>query len=210
MISIHLIIVAVVIVIGVWSLHETKSNFRTVLTDTIEKRVATLIDLSELTDGNGADELAARMIVDCPKRNEFEALLNRLGKLSHRELLSVQQLFDSCGYFYTDRKTLMVSKLESEFEVFEENLTLLDAFEPEGSNAYNLEKWRDLVELENKRSALMREQTIIQEDIIIALIAGSQLNAKSITDLISRAGDLNELLGVLDKQIDEIRNTIIV
>jgi DNA anti-recombination protein RmuC len=66
----------------------------------IEEKMRTLADL---TDRNGADESISRIVADCPRRSEYESLLNSLATLQKRDLIAIQNLHESCGSFYAEQ-----------------------------------------------------------------------------------------------------------
>ena len=83
----------------------------------INNQLEIMESLAVETNRNGADEVVSKIITDCPKRAEFEGLLERLEALKHKDLITAQQLFDSCGGYYAERKAVMVSRLEREYEI---------------------------------------------------------------------------------------------
>ncbi len=205
MLSLHLTIIALVVSCGAWVVHQDKSEAVQAVTRAIERQYSLMYSLAETTDGNGADTVTSSIISDCPRREEFELLLVRLGTLKNKDLLNVQQLFESCGNFYAERKSLMVSRLEREFQILKDDTELLTALRDSPEETTRLNRWEELISLEKTRSAYLNEQTDIQGKIIAALIAGQNPNSKSVVDFVARAQELSESLSVLDKQIDTIR-----
>jgi hypothetical protein len=208
MISVQFIIIALVIATAAWVTHTSKSAARTQIEKSIENQLVILHDLAEVTDRNGADAVVKEIITDCPNRGKFESLLERLGQLQYGDLMSAQQLFDSCGSFYAERKALMVSKLEREYQVLVADIELLKILSPNTNIEYSLDTWGFLVSLEIDRAHGLAEQVSIQEDIISALIRGDSMKSSTITELLSKAQSTSESLGVLDKQIDSVREEL--
>jgi hypothetical protein len=204
LIAINTLILALIMTGTAWYIHSTREHSLAVLTGYITANTATLKELAELTDRNGADELTARIINDCPRRDDFERQLNSLGSASKKELLSVQQLFESCGAFYAERKALMVSRLEQVYAVLSNDLDLLETMRDLSGGERLLYGWKNLIELEKTRSSLLTEQTSIQEEIITLLIQGTDTRAH-ITELVGEAQSVNESLSITDVQIDELR-----
>lgn len=209
LLTVHLVVVVVVIVVGAWSVHAAKNELRTGITNDIENQLKTVEDLAVVTDRNGADEVIAAIVSDCANRSKFESMLRKLASLNYQELLTVQQLFESCGSFYAERKAIMVSKLDREVEVLNEHITLLTTLEQD--NDYNSVGtiWSELVELEHERSTFLSEQVTIQRNIIRQLIQGANILSKDISDQISRAQNVAEQLTVLDNRIDKLRAELI-
>lgn len=207
-VSLHLMIIAVVIVFAAWAVHATKADVRLLLTENIDAGVRRISELLVVTDNNGADEIIESIIVDCPNRNEYERKLGQLGSLNSRDLVDAQQLFDSCGHFYAERKALMVAKIEREYEILQHAVDLMRAFDAT-SETYDLQPWRQIIDLEVRRSDMLKEQTEIQSGIISSLIEGRSVYDPEIRGYIERAHNLDESLSVLNKQIDELRVALI-
>ncbi len=207
LIAVHLVFFAIALTVSALVAHHEKAAAATTLMETIKKEHTHMSKLAEITDRNEADAVTATIVADCERRTEFESLINTLGTLGNRDLLVVQQLFESCGSFYSERKALMVAKLEREFEILETNVHLLETLGMQ-SEGTNLDAWEKLIALERDRSASLRDLTQIQSDIITTLIKGEKSSGMALTDLTKDAQALGESLSVQDKQIDSIRATL--
>lgn len=208
-IALHLVLVALFVTAGAWFAHAAKAAVREQIQINIDRQVAHMHELANITDRNGADETISAIIADCPKRNEFEVLLVRLGTLDKKELIEVQQLFESCGSFYAERKALMVSRFEREFNVLKDNFNLLRTLDAENGTDEILAQWERIIALERERSGLLNEQVTLQQTIITALVAGKKTNSKDVSESVQRAQKIGESLSVLDKQIDDIRGELV-
>lgn len=209
MISVHLLIIVMVIVIAAWASDRTARAQEQLLKEHIGSVKTNLVTLAETTDRNDADATTAAIIVDCPRRREFEDSLNRLATLSRRELIDAQQLFESCGSFYAARKALMVARLEREYEVYGDYVTLLSKFNENAPTETKMNDWRVLIDNEQTRSDLLTKQTAIQSEIIRLLISGATPSSKTVTTETGAAYELLQSLTVLDRQIDDIRSRLI-
>jgi hypothetical protein len=209
LITANAIFIAVIVVAGVFVVYHAKQTLRSVLTENIDSELKTISDLATLTDRNGADSVVAHIIKDCPNRSHFDTLLGNLAELDQKELLSVQQLFDSCGAFYAERKAIMVSKLERENDVLSKYVEFLTMFG--GKNPYfdATTNWRKLADLELKRSMLLSEQVTIQRDIIDLMVTGNGVNSKDVQDLSKKAQNTAHTLSTLNDQIDTLREKLI-
>ena len=207
-ISILLIIIALVITVGAYTVYAVKANVRTELVANINRQATIIGTLAELTDHNGADEGVEKIVVDCPRRAEFENLLVQLGTLSRQKLLDTQQLFESCGGFYVERKALMVSRLEREYEILQDNVLLLQTLDSHTKNNYHVDEWGQLISWEHQRSDLLNEQLNIQRDIIALLIEGKMVTSLEMQTLISRANDIEKILTSLGTGIDTLRSQL--
>lgn len=203
-IALYAILIALLVAGSAWYVDRSQRAIEERLQAELQETRATLTDLAVVTDRNGADALTERIIVDCPRRAEFENLLNRLGTATQKELLSAQQLFESCGAFYAERKALMVAQLEREFAHYEETISLLREIDDVATLEADLVKWKALIEAENTRSSFLTEQTDIQSEIITLLIEGNGTQTR-INELVRRAQSISESLSVTDAQIDEMR-----
>jgi len=200
---------AIMIVVGSWAFYNAKSDLRAGLVENIQKQVSLVESLAIQTDGNGADAVVASIITDCPNREKFETLLSRLGTLNRQDLLIAQQLFESCGGFYSERKSVMVSRLVREYEILEDYHQLLLSLDGENTSNIEIEGWGKLVDLEVERSDLLAEQVVLQEDIISLLITGSSILSTEVSALAGRAQNVAELLSVIGAKIDVIRENLI-
>ena len=205
-VALHALIIIVVITLSAWYIDASRSDVEAKLSARIESSLARIQALAETTDRNGADALTERIISDCPRRSEFENLLNGLNTATRRDLIAAQQLFESCGAFYAERKALMVSHLEREFSMLDEDLVLLAALRDLTPREVNFRKWQQVVKLETERSALLNEQTSIQADIIKLLIEGG--GTLRIQELVQNAQEIGQSLTVLDAQVDVFRTNL--
>ena len=205
LISFILLGIALVFVGGAWFVHHNQrameAEVHTMLTEELEY----MRTLAEITDQNGADDITEIIISDCPRRSEYEELLNSLATLTKRDLIAVQTLRESCGSFYSERKALMVSKLEREFTQYTKLLTLLATLTERDIELYHEKEWEEIVSLEKSRSTALRDQERLQSEIITALISGESVQSVQVTTLARDAQDINELLVVYNQRIDEIR-----
>ncbi len=208
MISLHLLVVALSITLAAWFAHAATGKATQILESRIFAQAELMAHLANVTDGNGADPAIAAIITDCPKRAEFEILLGRLGTLQHKDLIEVQQLFESCGNFYAERKALMVSRFERELAIYNEYVSLLSELDEHAEENSQASAWASFVSKEHERSELLTEQTVIQGNIIQFLISGATASSKSVVEQVNRAREIQESLAVLDRQIDDVRTTI--
>jgi hypothetical protein len=207
-IAVHLFLLAAAIAVGAGVAYYNQEKVATQLHEQIDAQIQVLWDLALVTDRNGADEVISTIVADCPRRAEYETLLNQLGSLSKKELITVQNLYESCGNFYAERKALMVAKLERELAVTLQLRALLGTVRESETNEYKLEAWKELVVLEQARSVLLTEQNSIQSKIIGLLITGATSGSKEVRSLVSEAQSIAELLNVRDHEIDRVRGEL--
>lgn len=208
-VALHLLLLAMTITAGAFV---AQYNVRTVVEDVtaqLAMQESYLREIAVLTDQNGADTTISKIISDCPRRDTYETLLSSLGTLDTKNLVALQNLSESCGNYYAERKALMVSKLERELENFSGSLGLLKTLDDTHARTYNENAWKELVALEKIRSELLTDQNRIQIDIITKLILGSTQYSKDVAALITEAGELNELLSVQDHMVDNVRAQLI-
>lgn len=207
-ISLHLIIIACTISFAAWVAHHNQTQAELAIASYTEIQEKNMLELASITDRNGADATVEKIILDCPRREEYESLLVKLGTLTKKDLLTVQNLYESCGTFYAERKALMVSKLEREFEIYDDFQKLQKSLGDNTSGSEHLEKWNELVNLEKMRSTLLTDQSAIQIHIITLLISGSTVYSKDVSSLVREANEIAELLAVNDHKIDELRSKL--
>lgn len=209
----HLIIavnaLALALILGfvAWYMHTEQNSLEHALMRHMKETVLHIEELAELTDRNGADALTERIIADCPRRPEFEALLPRLSTASPKELISTQQLFESCGSFHAERKAIMVAQMQREYEALEQDLAYLAFVRDLTQEESNLTTWKELIRLEEERSAFLFEQTELQSEILTLLI--NRDSAQKVSERALQAQNVAESLSVTDAQIDSLRASLI-
>jgi hypothetical protein len=205
-IALNALVLALILVGSGWYY----ASARSALEDEVELHMSTTLthmdELAVLTDSNGANELTERIIEDCPRRVDFENLLTNLGRLTPRELITTQQLFESCGSFYAERKALMVAQLENEYASLKQDITYLSKLRDLTQEEAGYAKWEELIGKERERSAYLYEQTGLQRDILRHLIEGNK--ASQINELATEAQAVSESLMVIDLQIDAMRGEL--
>lgn len=207
-VSLQLFVLVCAVVLGVWVSHFKERTVERKITSYIASQEERLHELATITDRNGADEAIETIIADCPRRDEYESMLIALGTLSKKDLVTLQTLFDSCGNFYAERKALMVSKLERELESYRDYIELYGILRTPDAYTERLHIWDELVTLEKARSTLLTDQSILQAKILTLLISGSSVTGKEVSGHVSEARQIEELLGVQDHTIDELRASL--
>jgi hypothetical protein len=205
LVSFILTLVAVAVVLGVGVAEYNQGDAEAHIEKLITAQESILKNLASITGRNGADTIIESIVSDCSRRTEYEALLMSLETLSKKDLIASQNLFEVCGNFYAERKALMVAKLERELEVYTDYVALLSQFREDPERMQKLEKWKELVSMEGTRSSLLNDQVLIQSQIITYLISGSSVLSKEVVALVQDAGEINDLLGVQDYRISELR-----
>lgn len=208
-IAVHALIIAGIIVFAAWGYHLTTYRLGEAIRERTDRQFGVLTDIALLTDRNGADAVVESIITDCPNRAQFEQLLGNLVRLKERDLLLVQQLFESCGGYFAERKAIMVSRLEREFALLEDTVALGDIVSRSEEVHARVSVWGELVALERERSNRMNEQVTIQRDIIAELLLGSNVLSADVRTLIAKAQDTAEELSVLDNSIDALRSGLL-
>jgi hypothetical protein len=207
LVALNTVFVALVVAGSAWYIDYTRTETEMALSAEIDQSVSTITELALTTDRNGADTLTERIVVDCPRRSEFENILQGLGTASRKDLIAAQQLFESCGAFYSERKALMVARLEREFASLNSYLTLLETLRDLTPEEVALTEWGEVVRLEAERSAFLSEQTSIQGEIIALLIEGG--NASRINELVRYAHGVGESITETDTLIDAARARLV-
>jgi len=204
-----LLILAGAVVIGAVVSHYNQRDLEMVLRANLEEQRGYLYRLAVITDSNGADEAISRIVVDCPRRTEFESLLVALATLPKKDLVTLQTLFESCGSFYAERKALMVEKLERELESYMDLIALLKILTTNTVDIYEETVWSEIVSLEKERSMLLIDQLELQEKIISALISGATVSGKEVSTLVGEAQNVSNLLTVAGQRVDVLREAVV-
>ena len=206
--STTLIVLALALIVGAWMAHKGQERFSDALAVELVEQREIMRALAVVTDRNGADETLSKIVVDCPRRDAFEALLITLGTLPKQELLSAQALFESCGSFYPTQKALMVMRLEREYDEYVRLLELEATLIGGSPSSDERALWEELLSFEKTRSSLLTEQTELQGAIINELIKGFRPASTEVRELVSKAQEIAELLSVYDQRIDELRTKL--
>jgi len=172
-----------------------------------------LVTIAETTARNGADEVTERIIRDCSnsERTQFDQLLSNLNKgLTKAQLVELERLFGRCGNFFSERKSVMVSRFEREIQIYEtfveqlNNLSGRDNFDE-----YQVPEWKQLAELETKQSRLFSELVTVQDTIISLLLNGNLPESDEIAEASQKASNIQETLAVTNAQASKIRSTLV-
>jgi len=207
-IAIHLSIFAAVLMLSSYISHTKTAHVRETLVASIKQNEQTMMQFSELTDSNSADEETLRIITDCSRRTDFESLRLRISTLSKQDVLSLQSMYEKCGSYYPTQKAIMVSKLKKEFEFYLASLNIYRNLSKNSDISKNKFNFEQIIQLEEQRSMLLAEQNVILAQIITQLVSGKNATSKSVTDLLARDKDIVDLLTVTDQQIDRYRADI--
>jgi hypothetical protein len=178
----------------------------------IANQETTLIVIAETTARNGADTVTESIVRDCTvdERSRFESLLNRLNNpLNRTELLELERLFGRCGSFYSERKSLMVSRLSREIEVYEVYIRQLSKIiNKDLADSYQVPKWNQLAEAETKQSQLFTQLVNLQDRIITTLLDGKSQTSVEISEILKEVKEVQESLVYTNKQAELVRSEL--
>lgn len=209
MLTVHLLIFVVAISFGAWVAHHDKQLVVEHIEQSIDAQISLMTTIAVTTKRNGGDEVVSTIIQDCPRRGDFDVMLGNLNTLSPKELITMQQLFESCGSFFAERKALMVSRLVREYAILKDAVALLNTLTDTTNVDLHIDDWGRLVTLEEERSRGLTELVAIQKDIIVALIRNDADSTKNVKALVLSATELNESLSVTSTQIQELHDKLI-
>lgn len=179
----------------------------------ITEQEVLLAAIAETTARNGADAITESIIKDCTiqERNRFEELLVRLdGGLARSELIELERLFGRCGSFFAERKSVMVSRLAREIEVYQTFVSQLSNLSGQDEGVvYQVAEWQRLSELEQKQSKYFADLVQLQDEIITALLEGEQTDSERIQSILQSVNETRESLFVASKQAADVRAELI-
>ncbi len=167
-----------------------------------------LYELADRIGRNEGDAVVNRIITDCSVRREFDDLLNNLATLSAGQLQTLEQYYDGCAPFYSERKAITMTRFEREFAVYEDYVQLLAALKPGSDTERQLTVWEELIALEGERTTGLQDRVRIQRDIIEALLANLTIGSAEIQELVSEAQAVSERLSVVGIQINQKREQL--
>jgi hypothetical protein len=205
-IALHLCILACTIMLGAYMVHITQKDIEKKLEEYLTQSAEYFIKLARITDRNGTDEVIEKIITDCSQRVTYESYLERLATLTQSELETVQHLSELCSFYYTERKMLMVARLEDAYQRYSEYSTLYNTIRGVVNDSVQKERFAEIVSLEHERSTLLNNQRIIQEKIIQHLISGKTIQSEEVVLLLREAQKIGDTLLLHDIHIDTVRN----
>lgn len=175
----------------------------------IANQKTTLLAIAETTARNGADAVTESIIKDCTieERSQFETYLNRLNTgLRNDELSELERLFGRCGSFYSNRKSVMVSRLAREIEVYEAYVAQLSVIlDKDITSEYSVDSWNSLASAEKEQSVLFAKLVQLQDKIISTLLAGKSQSSPEIIDILKEVKETQESLVYTNKQASTVR-----
>lgn len=179
----------------------------------ISEQETLLATIAETTARNGGDEITERIIKDCPfsERVRFDELLSKLNQgLSRVELTELERLFGRCGNFFAERKSVMVSRLQREVQIYETFVNQLSNLtESDSTGTFKVSEWQRLAELETKQSELFTDLVQAQDEIITLLLAGNSSNSEVVQTTIQNANKIQETLIVTNSQAATVRSNLV-
>ncbi len=197
--------------VGKFIARERLEDLSAMLTVDLAEQKGLLVTIAETTARNGADSVTESIVRDCEaaERTEFEALLSRLDtQLSRGELTTLERLFGRCGSFYAERKSVMVSRLEREVEVYANTVEQLELLSGKKQEEYRVEVWQALVEQENAQSEQFNKLVSLQDQIIKTLLAGKAASSAEVKEIVKTAKQTQEELMNANKQASELRTAL--
>lgn len=179
----------------------------------ISQQEAVLATIAETTARNGADSVTEQIVKDCSvsERSTFDTLLGQLNNgLPQAQLVELERLFGRCGSFYSERKSVMVSRLAREIEVYESYVNQLSTvLGEETAEDFQIPQWNKLAEEEQKQSLLF-SQLVTQQDLIInTLLSGKAANSAEITEILREVKEIQETLVVTNQQVANTRAELV-
>ena len=193
------------IVVTEFSVHFKMRALESTINSEVNTELSVLRDMAVKTDRNDVDAVVGNVVHDCTERTTYENLLNNIETLNQEDLLRLQSYADTCGTYFATRKMLMVALFEREYQYFTKLIEIRSTLTKADSNVYQLDSWTSLVDFEKKRAVLLVEQSDIQDQIVAVFIKKNAEMGVEIRRLSGRAQEINGLLSVYDKQIDELR-----
>jgi hypothetical protein len=179
----------------------------------ISDQRALLNTIAEVTARNGADQVTEAIVHDCSidERNDFDSLLSRLnGTLTPVELARLNRLFDRCGLFYAERKSVMVARLVREIDVYSSYVDQLKTISSKKNvDSYSVETWKKLATAEQKQSRAFTKLATDQGNIIQALSSGKSSNSEEVKAILKEVHDTQQELANAYSEAIDIRTELI-
>jgi hypothetical protein len=177
------------------------------------KQRALLTAISETTARNDADTVAKSIVQDCTvtERSRFDAQLARLNEgLPKSELDELSRLYDRCGKFFAERKSVMVARLSREIEVYASYVDQLKTVSNKKNVAsYQVELWRELAAAEKRQSESFGNLAILQGEIIELLREGKKPSALEVRDTLTEVAKVQQALSAANIEAGGIRKSLV-
>lgn len=197
---------------GILIARERLADLRSELLLQISEQRTLLYTIAETTARNGADEVTERIVRDCSldERTQFDELLGKLNQgLSQNNLVTLERLFGRCGSFYAERKSVMVSRLEREVEVYETYVKQLEQIGGVDVADFNVQTWKELVAAEQKQSQEFNTLVAHQDNIISELLLGKSANSSEIKAILDQVKTVQQALAEANTAASETRQQLI-
>jgi hypothetical protein len=208
--------VAVAAFIGVVTnviVDERLEDFESVVALQQERQRGVLSVIAETTARNGADAVTESIVRDCTteQRTRFDTLLGELDSgLSRGELVELERLFASCGSFFSERKSLMVARMEREYDLYVDYTDQLEAITgDELQEAAQIEAWGDLVRFEKQQDQYFSSLVELQEKIIGELLDGNTNQSEEIISILAEVREARENLTLASTQAATVRSEVL-
>lgn len=200
------------IVLGLFIASQRLEAYVATVSEQQSNQSARLIAMADLLARNAVDEAGQALVQDCPvnERVRFDDLLGRLDQgLTSAELQEVDGLFASCASYQADRKALMVARFTREVEAYAETEALLATLiTSDSTTKENLNKWEQLLTLEQKQSASLNALVVAQQEIITTLISGKASDSPEMTAILDGVRETQEALLFAGTQATTLRGEL--
>jgi Tfp pilus assembly protein PilV len=170
---------------------------------------AVLAAADALRQTNAVEPAFAGVVSDCvpDDRAELDGLLSRLSELSRSELTKLRALYDECGAYFAEQRSLKVFQLQTEAQQLQ---SYYDAHSGVVNDdvTYRRTQLATLVELETTNARLSRQLVAIQSDIIDALLAGVSQDSETVLLLLASAQEARENLQFTTQEARSVRTVL--
>jgi hypothetical protein len=194
----------------------TENRFQNLESQTrllISQQQSILATIAETTARNGADSVTEQIVKDCSlsERLTFDTLLGDLDSgLTQVQLIELERLFGRCGGFYSERKSVMVSRLAREIEVYETYVNQLGTvLDTDVAEEFHIAQWNKLAQEEQKQSKLFFQLVNKQDQIITTLLSGKSANSTEIEEILREVNEIQGTLVVTNTQVANVRSELI-
>ncbi|MCA9357230.1 hypothetical protein H6784_00515 [Candidatus Nomurabacteria bacterium] len=178
----------------------------------ISDQEALLDKIAEITARNGADSVTESIIKDCSvtERIQFDTLLGHLNNgLDKTELVELERLFGRCGRFFSDRKSVMVSRLSREVEIYSDYVDQLSTITGHSqTTSFPVGEWEALAKAERKQAEYSVELVRLQDAIISTLLLGKNAESEEINEILKQVQEVQTNLYEAKKATIDITNSL--
>lgn len=211
--TISLIVLTTVIVSGMsyWWFGKTVREVQTAMADSISMQSERLQTLTLSINTPSATMSRMSVVTDCSieDRVRFDTLLSSLSTINRADLLELNQLFAVCAFYYTSARQIGTAELEREVSVYKDMVSIATMLHHSPELDDQIRTWERFIEVEKTLNILHTELVTIQQQIVVALLAGKLVDSTDVQLFVAKAQEVRGNISYQGQQIDQLRTELL-